>query len=271
MQFTDSAPVGLAHPAAAAAATSHAASKDIAPDQQRNGDSSASEISVCISQLTGSANRKAPLVSIISPESAKSFLQLHLLQIVHFLFIMLQLGCALAVILLVKLHLAVYTLRGDASSAQWVSYYCFAAPAAWQGTCDVAYALAALSIFFCLVLSMMQCLHMDCCGGGRVAETIFDLLLLIEWIAASVMFGQRASEANALSLPRMEARNAVAAMAAVSAFNALVLLLTNGVLLWKLGRSYKVAHTEDPDWPNLPSGPHHFHHPTVLAGTTKHW
>lgn len=75
----------------------------------------------------------------------------------------------------------------------------------------------------------------DCCGAGRALEAVFDSMMLIWWTAGTVTLAVRADEANKAGLPFRDARNAVVAMAAISAFMFLVLLVVNIVLIKRLG------------------------------------
>eukprot|EP00879_Flechtneria_rotunda_P011470 GHRR01011983.1.p1 GENE.GHRR01011983.1~~GHRR01011983.1.p1 ORF type:complete len:228 (+),score=67.73 GHRR01011983.1:857-1540(+) len=104
-----------------------------------------------------------------------------------------------------------------------------------------AYSLASVSIFFCFILSLMQCLTMDCCGMGRAVEAGFDAAAAAWWIAGGITLGIRASDANSQRIARQDARNAVVALCWISAALFLALLVTNLILIKKLGRAYKEA------------------------------
>lgn len=66
-------------------------------------------------------------------------------------------------------------------------------------------------------------------------EAVFDSVMFVWWTAGTVVLAVRADEANAAGFPKRDARNAVVALAAISAFMFLALLLTNIVLIMRLG------------------------------------
>jgi hypothetical protein len=101
--------------------------------------------------------------------------------------------------------------------------------------CRYAYSLASISIFFCFILSLMQCLTMDCCGMGRAVEAGFDAAACAWWVAGAVTLGLRAGEANRVGIPQRDARNAIVGLSWLSAAMFLALLVTNLVLIKKLG------------------------------------
>lgn len=70
---------------------------------------------------------------------------------------------------------------------------------------------------------------------GRVIEATFDAVGVFWWVAGAATLGVRADEANAAGIPEQNARNAIVAMAAIAAFAFLVLLITNVVLIKRLG------------------------------------
>lgn len=76
----------------------------------------------------------------------------------------------------------------------------------------------------------------DCCGAGRGMEAVFDSVMFVWWTAGTVVLAVRADEANKAGLPKRDARNAVVAMAAISAFMFLALLVANIVLIKRLGK-----------------------------------
>lgn len=180
---------------------------------------------------------RPPLVSIISPDDAK---KIRKMQWINFSCTMVQLICSLVIILLVRNQLTSLRFVSSASGGI-MDFECFAATSAFPGTCEYAYSLASVSIFFCFILSLMQCLTMDCCGMGRAVEAGFDAAACIWWIAGGITLGVRATEANAAGVPNMSSRNAVVALCWISAFMFLALLVTNLVLIKRLGRAYKHA------------------------------
>eukprot|EP00882_Tetradesmus_deserticola_P003267 GHRQ01003461.1.p1 GENE.GHRQ01003461.1~~GHRQ01003461.1.p1 ORF type:complete len:345 (+),score=135.24 GHRQ01003461.1:159-1193(+) len=180
---------------------------------------------------------RPPLVSIISPEDAK---KIRKMQWVNFGFTMVQLVCSLAIILLVRNSLSRFIL-GQGSLPVYV---CYAAVPSQSSTCEYAYSLASISIFFCFILSLMQCLTMDCCGMGRAVEAGFDAAACAWWVAGAITLGLRAGEANSAGMPQQSARNAIVALSWLSAAMFLALLLTNLVLIKKLGKAYKAAHQQ---------------------------
>jgi hypothetical protein len=120
---------------------------------------------------------------------------------------------------------------------------CFAAAAVLSFSCcfRYAYSLASISIFFCFILSLMQCLTMDCCGMGRVVEAGFDAAACAWWVAGAVTLGLRAGEANRAGIPQRDARNAIVGLSWLSAAMFLALLVTNLVLIKKLGEGRAAA------------------------------
>eukprot|EP00878_Enallax_costatus_P013080 GHUV01013668.1.p1 GENE.GHUV01013668.1~~GHUV01013668.1.p1 ORF type:complete len:388 (+),score=81.72 GHUV01013668.1:1220-2383(+) len=139
------------------------------------------------------------------------------------------------------LFLPFVLLAATTGNSGFINMECFAATSAFPSTCEYAYSLASVSIFFCFILSLMQCLTMDCCGMGRAVEAGFDAAACVWWIAGGITLGVRATEANALGIERMNERNAVVALCWISAFMFLALLVTNLVLIKRLGRAYKHA------------------------------
>ncbi|WIA33861.1 hypothetical protein OEZ86_006965 [Tetradesmus obliquus] len=181
---------------------------------------------------------RPPLVSIISPEDAK---KIRKMQWVNFACTMVQLVCSLAIILLVRNNLSRFVSTGPGTLP---TYVCFAAVPGQASTCEYAYSLASISIFFCFILSLMQCLTMDCCGMGRAVEAGFDAAAFAWWVAGAVTLGLRAGEANSAGIQQQSARNAVVALSWLSAMMFLALLVTNLVLIKKLGKAYKAAHQQ---------------------------
>ncbi|KAF6257887.1 hypothetical protein COO60DRAFT_1175149 [Scenedesmus sp. NREL 46B-D3] len=151
-----------------------------------------------------------------------------------------QLVCSLAIILLVRNNLSRFALGQGGLPV----YVCYAAVPGQSSTCEYAYSLASISIFFCFILSLMQCLTMDCCGMGRVVEAGFDAAAFAWWVAGAITLGLRAGEANRVGIPQQSARNAIVALSWLSAAMFLALLLTNLVLIKKLGKAYKAAHQQ---------------------------
>lgn len=70
---------------------------------------------------------------------------------------------------------------------------------------------------------------------GRAVEAGFDAAACAWWIAGGITLGMRATEANAAGIPQQAARNAVVALCWLSATMFLALLVTNMVLIKKLG------------------------------------
>eukprot|EP00775_Hariotina_reticulata_P005079 gene5079-5320_t len=182
---------------------------------------------------------RPPLVSIISPEDAR---KIRKMQWINFACTMLQLGSSVAIILIIRNNLTriVVGIPSGGQAAFW-DYDCFAATPAHPATCEYGISLASVSIFFGFILSLMQCLTMDCCGMGRAIEAGFDAAAFAWWIAGAVTMGLRASEANAIGVPQASSRNAVVALCCISAIMFLALLVTNCILIKRLGRAYKAA------------------------------
>jgi hypothetical protein len=80
-------------------------------------------------------------------------------------------------------------------------------------------------------ISLLQ----DCCGMGRAVEAGFDAAAFAWWVAGAITLGLRASEANSMGIPQQSARNSVVALCWLSAAMFLALLVTNLVLIKKLG------------------------------------
>lgn len=81
----------------------------------------------------------------------------------------------------------------------------------------------------------------DCCGAGRVVEAGFDAAACAWWVAGAITLGLRAAEASAARVPQAASRGAVVGLCWLSALMFLALLLTNLVLIKRLGRAYKAA------------------------------
>ena len=67
-----------------------------------------------------------------------------------------QLICSVAVICIVRYDLESYFLVADDAGGVAPAYVCFMASPDFQGACTYAYSVAAVSILFCFVLSLMQ-------------------------------------------------------------------------------------------------------------------
>jgi hypothetical protein len=65
-----------------------------------------------------------------------------------------------------------------------------------------AYSVASISIFAGFVVSMFQCLTLDCCGMGRMVESLFDLLAAMWWIAGASTITVRGRAQHSIRRPR---------------------------------------------------------------------
>jgi len=70
------------------------------------------------------------------------------------------------------------------TTGKW-SYSCLLATSEHPQTCQYAYSVASISIFAGFIVSLFQCLTLDCCGMGRLVESMFDLLACIWWFAGA--------------------------------------------------------------------------------------
>jgi hypothetical protein len=77
---------------------------------------------------------------------------------------------------------------------------------------------------------------MDCCGIGRLAEVVFDLLAIAWWLAAGIVLA--ATTRSAADLPGASYRATVVALCWVSVVFFVALLACNSYLVIKVGRSY---------------------------------
>ncbi|KIY96637.1 hypothetical protein MNEG_11327 [Monoraphidium neglectum] len=100
---------------------------------------------------------------------------------------LLQLSCSVAIIIMVRYNLesatlSLFTLGGQPAAG--ATYQCLMATDKWPGACQYAYSVASISILLNFLLSLMQCLTMDCCGMGRLLECLVDAGLIAWWMAA---------------------------------------------------------------------------------------
>jgi hypothetical protein len=70
------------------------------------------------------------------------------------------------------------------TTGKW-SYSCLLATTENPQTCQYAYSVASISIFVGFVISLFQCLTLDCCGMGRLVESMFDLFACMWWVAGA--------------------------------------------------------------------------------------
>ncbi|GBF99294.1 hypothetical protein Rsub_12054 [Raphidocelis subcapitata] len=181
---------------------------------------------------------QAAAVATLPPEAQR---KLRRASWVNFGASMLQLACSVAVIIMVRYNLegagiSIFSLGGRPATG--VQYACLLATEEWPGACRYAYSVASISVLCCFLLSLMQCLTMDCCGMGRLLECLVDAGLAAWWLAAGITLSSRAAVANGVGLPKAGHRNAVVAMAWLSVVLFLVLLAVNAYLTLKLGRAY---------------------------------
>lgn len=96
-------------------------------------------------------------------------------------------------------------------------------------------------VFACFFLSLMQCLTVDCCGNGRMVETLFDFLLFMWWTAGAITLTVAKNAADAVGTPESGARQAVVTLSWFSAIFFLMLGCTNAFLTAKLAKAKKLA------------------------------
>jgi hypothetical protein len=182
----------------------------------------------------------------LPPELVKS---IKTASIVNFALTMAQLLMSLAIVIIVRESLEVVTVVPQQGGAVKASYQCYMEPAGGSGSviggagssCQYAYALASTSIFACFFLSLMQCLTVDCCGNGRMVESLFDVMLSVWWIAGAITLTVAKNEADAVGTPQSGARQAVVTLSWFSGAFFLILGGTNGFLAGKLAKAKKIA------------------------------
>jgi hypothetical protein len=81
----------------------------------------------------------------------------------------------------------------------------------------------------------------DCCGNGRLVETIFDFLLFMWWVGGAVTLTVAKNAADAAGTPEASARLSVVALSWASAALFLLLGCTNAYLSAKLAKAKKIA------------------------------
>lgn len=160
-------------------------------------------------------------------------------QYVNLGFTMLQLACSIAIISIVSNQLTIVrSVALGPTSGKW-SYSCFMATDQHPSTCQYAYSVASVSIFAGFIVSLMQCLTVDCCGMGRIVESVFDSMAAIWWIAGASTLTTRAREANDAGVPNQSWRDSVVALSWVAGGSFAVLCFANLMLVQKLGKAYK--------------------------------
>ncbi|GBF96399.1 hypothetical protein Rsub_09198 [Raphidocelis subcapitata] len=160
-------------------------------------------------------------------------------QLINFALTLLQLICSIAVISIISNQLQVVrAVPLGATSAKW-SYSCLLATSEHPQTCQYAYSIASVSIFAGFVVSLFQCLTLDCCGMGRVVESTFDLFAAMWWIAGASTITARAEEASFAQIPGEGWRQAVVAISWLASAAFLALFVTNIVLVSKIGKAFK--------------------------------
>lgn len=162
---------------------------------------------------------------------------------------MAQLLMSLAIVIIVRESLEVVSVTPAGGGAVKASYQCYMEPLGGSGSimggagsaCSYAYALASTSIFACFFLSLMQCLTVDCCGNGRMVESMFDIMLSIWWFAGAITLTVAKNEADAAGTPQSGARQAVVTLSWFSGAMFLLLGAGNGILASKLAKAKKIA------------------------------
>jgi len=149
---------------------------------------------------------------------------------------MLQLACSVAIILIIRYDLQKVEIQINSDGGFIRFNVCLMSSPQWPGACYYAYVVASTSILLGFLLSLMQCLTMDCCGIGRLAEVIFDILAIAWWLAAGIVLASAAQKAT--GLPGGSYRAAVVALCWVSVLFFIALLACNSYLVIKVGRSY---------------------------------
>jgi hypothetical protein len=87
----------------------------------------------------------------------------------------------------------------------------------------------------------MSCLTVDCCGNGRMVESIFDFCMFMWWIAGAVTLTVAKNAADAVGTPERGARLAVVTLSWISGFIFLALGAVNAMLATKLAQVKKLA------------------------------
>lgn len=157
----------------------------------------------------------------------------------NFAFTLAQLAISIAIIGIISGQLQVVQHTPiSATSGKW-SYSCLLATSEHPQTCQYAYSVASISIFAGFIVSMFQCLTLDCCGMGRLVESMFDLFAAMWWIAGASTITSRAADATMMNVPGAGWREAVVALSWGAAASFIALFVTNLVLTSKLGKAFK--------------------------------
>jgi len=154
---------------------------------------------------------------------------------INFGLTMFQLACCVAFIVVVSNELESTVWWGTTS----VSYQCLIGTNNNPSPCRYAYTLASVSIFWGFVLSLIQCLTLDCCGMGRFFELMFDVFAAIWWIAGAITLGTYVQDADAAGVPKSAARHAILALASICGAMFICLAVTNIILIKKYGKALK--------------------------------
>eukprot|EP00798_Chlamydomonas_sp_ICE-L_P032116 gene32116-16633_t len=129
-----------------------------------------------------------------------------LLKIFKFLIKLIEVGCAIAIIIIIAIHLqdVKVTPGGENILTDGFPEYKFTCALGnlndqFFGTsatnyCAYAYSVAGISLAASLVMSILLCLTCDLCGCGLVFELILALCLALWWMAAGIVFA--VSKAN---------------------------------------------------------------------------
>lgn len=134
-------------------------------------------------------------------------------KILQILLSIIKIGCAIAIVIIVALHLTNVNYGGKDFGKSigdwWNSDWSVEATCVlgninleWNefssstNLCTYAYVVCGVSLATSLALSIFFCLTCDCCGCGFVLEAIISGLATGWWLAAALVFSNYVSETN---------------------------------------------------------------------------
>lgn len=120
-----------------------------------------------------------------------------------FIVALLQIGCCIAIICIVAIHLDDASLEFDFSSfSNFINYTeasCLLGNS-WNGgsLCNYAYAVCAISIATMLCLALLLLITCNCCGFGKFMELLVAACGLAWWIICSIILTEQINDSPSL-------------------------------------------------------------------------
>lgn len=136
-----------------------------------------------------------------------------------FLLAILQLGCAISVILVTRYELEVILVSNVGRVGVAWAYTCFLSSNLSSWACQYAYALGAISLILSMAVFVTQCLECEdvMSRGARVFESSLDAFGFLWWLVGAIVLSVEHTQTKALGLPRQPARDGVLALCWISA------------------------------------------------------